>query len=805
MDKLTLSERDICTKFITPAIQQAGWQQHQFREEVQLTDGRVMVRGKLAARIKNPEVKGGPKRADYVLYAKPNLPIAVVEAKQAKFSVGHGMQQALAYAELLDAPFAISSNGNGFLLHDRTGLTQPVERELALDQFPSQDELWAVHQQWKGLTDPSAVKLIEQPFHSDGSGREPRYYQRVAINRAIEVIAKGQQRALLVMATGTGKTYTAFQIIWRLWKAKAKKRILFLADRNILVDQTMQQDFAPFGENMHKIGDREVKKNYEIYLALYQAVTGKEEWKQIYRQFPADFFDLIVVDECHRGSAADDSAWREVLDYFTAATHLGLTATPKETKDVSNTHYFGEPIYTYSLKQGIEDGFLAPYKVIRIVTDADALGYTPEKGKIDKNGQAVEQRQYNTKDFDRNLVLEKRTKLVAGRIWEYLKNTDPKAKTIVFCDDQDHAERMRQELVKLIPAAASNRRYVVRITGDDNEGKAQLSYFIDNDEPYPVIATTSKLLTTGVDAKTCKLIAIDQTINSMTEFKQIIGRGTRLREDYHKLYFTIMDFKGATRLFADPDFDGDPVVIYEPKPVQPVVPPDDQPPTITEPTPPTYVPGEEEPGNGGGTGGEGRVKYVLDDIDVQVAVERSQYLDADGKLITEDYRVLLKEDIKKSLQAQFGSLTDFLRRWSEAERKQAILEELKDLGIPLEVLQQAVSNGEQLDAFDLVAHVAFNQKPLTRRERANQVKKRDVFSKYGDQARAVLEALLDKFADHGIQDIEDSKVLELPPFDQIGTKTQIRRGIFGSAENFALAVHELENALYQEATQQKSA
>ncbi|MCD2450285.1 DEAD/DEAH box helicase family protein [Methylicorpusculum oleiharenae] len=804
MDKLTLSERDICTKFITPAIQQAGWQQHQFREEVQLTDGRVMVRGKLAARIKNPEVKGGPKRADYVLYAKPNLPIAVVEAKQAKFSVGHGMQQALAYAELLDAPFAISSNGNGFLLHDRTGLTQPVEREFALDQFPNQHELWSVYQQWKGLANPAAVKLLEQPFHSDGSGREPRYYQRVAINRVIEAIAKGQQRALLVMATGTGKTYTAFQIIWRLWKAKAKKRILFLADRNILVDQTMQQDFAPFGENMHKIGNREVKKNYEIYLALYQAVTGKEEWKQIYRQFPADFFDLIVVDECHRGSAADDSAWREVLDYFTAATHLGLTATPKETKDVSNTHYFGEPIYTYSLKQGIEDGFLAPYKVIRIVTDADALGYTPEKGKIDKNGQVVEQRQYNTKDFDRNLVLEKRTKLVAGRIWEYLKNTDPKAKTIVFCDDQDHAERMRQELVKLIPAAASNRRYVVRITGDDNEGKAQLSYFIDNDEPFPVIATTSKLLSTGVDAKTCKLIAIDQTINSMTEFKQIIGRGTRLREDYHKLYFTIMDFKGATRLFADPDFDGDPVVIYEPKPDEPVVPPD-PPSTLTEPTPPTYVPGEEEPGVGGGTGGEGRIKYVLGDIEVQVAVERSQYLDADGKLITEDYRVLLKEDIKKSLQAQFGSLTNFLRRWSEAERKQAILEELKDLGIPLEVLQQAVSNGEELDAFDLVAHVAFNQKPLTRRERANQVKKRDVFSKYGDQARAVLNALLDKFADHGIQDIEDSKVLELPPFDQIGTKTQIRRGIFGSAENFALAVHELENALYQEATQQKSA
>ncbi len=802
MDKYQLSERDICTKFITPAIQQAGWQQHQFREEVNLTDGRVMVRGKLAARVKNPDAKGGPKRADFVLYARPNVPIAVVEAKQAKFSVGHGMQQALAYAEMLDAPFAISSNGDGFLIHDRTGITQPVEREHQISEFPSLDDLWPLYQQWKGLAAPEAVKLIEQPFYTDGSGREARYYQRVAINRAVEAIAKGQQRVLLVMATGTGKTYTAFQIIWRMWKAKAKKRILFLADRNILVDQTMQQDFAPFGEVMHKVTNREVKKNYEIYLALYQAVTGKEEWKQIYKQFPADFFDLIVVDECHRGSAADDSAWRDVLEYFRSATHLGLTATPKETKEVSNATYFGEPIYTYSLKQGIEDGFLAPYKVIRIATDVDAVGYTPEKGKVDKLGQTVEQRQYNTKDFDRNLVLEKRTKLVAGKVWEYLKAIDPMAKTIVFCDDQDHAERMRQELVKLIPAAASNRRYVMRITGDDNEGKAQLSYFIDNDEPYPVIATTSKLLTTGVDAKTCKLIVLDQNINSMTEFKQIIGRGTRLREDYQKLYFTIMDFKGATRLFADPDFDGEPVVIYEPKPDEPVVPEEiTDVPGIGEPAPPPYVPGSTDGDDaqpGGNTGGGGRTKYVIDDVNVRVAVERSQYLDADGKLITEDYRVLLKDDIKKALRAEFGTMTDFLRRWNGAERKQAVLQELAKHGVPLDILQQAVANGSELDVFDLVAHVAFDQKPLTRRERANNVKKRDVFGKYGEQARAVLEALLDKFANHGVQNIEDDKVLELPPFDQFGSKTQIRRGIFGSVEQYTQAVHELEQALYEQ-------
>ncbi len=802
MDKRDLSERDICTKFITPAIERSGWKQSQFREEVRLTDGRVMVRGKLASRVKNPAVKGGPKRADYVIYARPNVPIAVVEVKKNRYSVGHGMQQALLYAEMLDAPFALSSNGDGFLFHDRTGLTQPVERELGLDEFPKYSELWPLHRKWKGLDQESSVALVEQPYHSDGSGKEPRYYQRVAINRAIESIARGQERLLLVMATGTGKTYTAFQIIWRLWKAKNKKRILFLADRNILVDQTMLQDFSPFGEVMHKITNREVKKNYEIYLSLYQAVTGGEEWKQIYRQFPLDFFDLVVIDECHRGSASEDSAWREVLDYFDSATHLGLTATPRETKDTSNITYFGEPIYTYSLRQGIEDGFLAPYKVIRVVTDVDAIGYTPERGKTDRHGSLIEHRQYNTRDFDRNMILTKRTEFVASKVWEYLDNTDPMSKTIVFCDDQDHAERMRHALVKQIPAAAGNRRYVMRITGDDKEGKAQLSYFLDNDEAYPVIATTSKLLATGVDAKTCKLIVLDQNINSMTEFKQIIGRGTRIREDYHKLYFTVMDFKNATRLFADPDFDGEPVVIYEPKPDDPVVPPEDdqdQPDGEEEsPTHPDNMVEFAEPGgNDGGEVSDGPSRYVVDDVAVRQGFWREQYLDADGRLITEDYRVFLKHEIKKTLQGQFGTLKNFLNRWSVAERKQAIIDELKEKGVDLDVLRQAVPNAEELDIFDLVAHIAFDQKPLTRKERVNNVKKHNYFGKYGDQARQVLEALLEKYATNGIADIEDPKILELPPFDRLGSKSQIRREIFGGPENYSKALTELEQALYE--------
>jgi type I restriction enzyme, R subunit len=805
MNKKDLSERDICTKFITPAIQHAGWPQTSFREEVNLTKGRVVVRGQIATRIESPAAVGGPKRADYILYGLPSLPLVVVEAKRAIYPVGQGMPQALEYAEMLDAPFAISSNGEGFLLHDRTGLTQPTERELPLDQFPTHAELWAIYQQSKNLTEPAALALLAQPYHADSSDREPYYYQRVAINRTLAAIALCQQRILLVMATGTGKTYTAFQIIWRLWKAKAKKRILFLADRNILVDQTIQQDFAPFGEVMHKITNRTVKKNYEIYLCLYQAVTGVEEWKQIYRQFPADFFDLVVIDECHRGSADEDSAWRDILDYFTSATHLGLTATPTETKQVSNELYFGKPLYTYSLKQGIADGFLAPYKVIRVVADVDTLGYTPEKDKTDALGQVVEQRQYNTKDFDRSLILTRRTAFVARRVWEYLQATDPLAKTIVFCDDQAHAERMRQELVKLIPAAAANRRYVMRITGDDAEGKAQLSYFIDNDEPFPVIATTSRLLATGVDAKTCKLIVLDQTIESMTQFKQIIGRGTRIREDYGKLFFTIMDFKGATRLFQDPDFDGEPVMIYEPRPDEPILPPEDTAASAGgDPSADSFHEDQDAYGAGSappsGTdpaaANIGRTRYIIDDVEVAPAIERTRFLDEHGQLITEDYRVFLKDEIKRALRHRFATLDAFLRHWAAAERKQAVIDELARHGIPLPVLVQAVPDGPALDAFDLVAHIAFDQKPLTRRERATRVKKRDPFAKYGDQARAVLEALLEKYADHGVTDLEDASILELPPFTALGTKTQIRRTIFGGNENYSRAITELEAALY---------
>ncbi|MDP3268882.1 MAG: DEAD/DEAH box helicase family protein [Legionella sp.] len=786
-NKKSLSERDICSKYITPAIIEAGWDLlSQIREEVSFTKGRIIVRGKM-------HIRGEQKRADYILYYKSNIPLAVIEAKDNNYSVGAGMQQALNYAETLNVPFVFSSNGDAFLLHDRTGLAEKTEQELTLDSFPSPAQLWQRYCEWKGLETPEARHIIEMSYYDDGTGRTPRYYQANAINNTVEVVAKGQSRILLVMATGTGKTYTAFQIIWRLWKSGIKKRILFLADRNILVDQTKNNDFKPFGAAMTKISKRQVDKSYEIYLSLYQAVTGNEEEMNIYKQFSRDFFDLIVIDECHRGSAAEDSAWREILDYFSSATHIGLTATPKETKDVSSIYYFGDPIYSYTLKQGIEDGFLAPYKVVRIDIDKDVQGWRPSKGQTDKHGLVIEDRVYNQSDMDRTLILEKRTELVAKKITEFLVATDPFSKTIVFCDDINHAERMRQALVNMNPQRVNeSRKYVMRITGDENEGKAELDNFINPEERYPVIAVTSKLMTTGVDAQTCKLVVLDQHIKSMTEFKQIIGRGTRINEDYDKYWFTIMDFKKATELFADPAFDGEPVMVYEPKNDESPVPPDED--MLDDNGNPIQLDYSNTILNDGFIDEEstGRVKYVIgEDVEVYVISERVQYYGPDGKLITES----LKDFTRKTVRKDYQSLDNFLRRWTKAERKATILRELEEHGVLLDALAEQV--GKDFDAFDLICHVAFDQPPLTRRERAEQVKKRNYFTKYGEQARKVLEALLDKYADTGIENIEDIKILTLDPFRSMGTASELVSA-FGSKKAYLKALHELEINLYSE-------
>ncbi len=795
IDKKTLSERDICTKFINPALEAAGWDlMHQIREQHYFTNGRVMVRGKTVKR-------GDRKFADYLLLHKPGVPIGIIEAKDNHHSIGSGMQQGLGYAAILDVPFVFSTNGDGFLMHDRLATDGPVEREFGLDAFPSPQELWQRYCEAKQLS-PAALPIVNQDYYSDGSGRLPRYYQTIAINRVIEAIASGQKRVLLVMATGTGKTFTAFQIIWRLLKSGAAKRILFLADRNILVDQTKTNDFKPFGNAMTKITNRKVDPAYEIYLSLYQAVTGTEEASNVYKEFSPDFFDLIVVDECHRGSAAEDSAWREILSYFSSATHIGMTATPKETKEVSNITYFGEPVYTYSLKQGIEDGFLAPYKVIRIDIDKDLAGWRPSDGMKDKHGEVIEDRVYNQKDFDRTLVLEKRTELVAKKVTDYLKATNRFDKTIVFCEDIDHAERMRQALVNQnADLIAQNHKYVMRITGDNAEGKKELDQFIHPEEKYPVIVTTSELMTTGVDAQTCKLIVLDKTIQSMTKFKQIIGRGTRINEDFGKLYFTIMDFKKATELFADKKFDGDPVVIYEPKPGEPIVPPDDLGDdgesggtSIEGDGFPDEIPGGESGGGGpfvppGPTSGPGRKKYVVGNVPVQIVSERVQYYSNDGKLITES----LKDYTRKTILGQYQSLDKFLKHWTSAEQKQAVLTELESHGVFFEELAEQV--GKDLDPFDLVCHVAFDQPPLTRRERAANVKKRNYFVKYGDSARAVLEALLDKYAEEGIGTIETLSVLNVQPLTTFGTPVEIVK-LFGGKNQYEQALRDLESALY---------
>jgi type I restriction enzyme R subunit len=787
MDKKQLTETDIRTKFITPALvgtTSAKWNvMTQLREEVFFTKGRVVVRGKTVRR-------GEAKKADYILYFKPGVPIAVIEAKDNNHSVGAGMQQALEYAEILDVPFAYSCNGDAFLEHDRTGSGSAVEREIAIDQFPTPEELWSRYTRAKGYTATQA-SVAAQDYYDDGSGKAPRYYQLTAINRTIDAIARGENRLLLVMATGTGKTYTAFQIIWRLWKSGAKKRILFLVDRNILADQTKTNDFKPFGQAMTKITNRTVDKAFEIYLALYQAVSGTDDEQNIYKQFSPDFFDLVIVDECHRGSAADDANWRKVLEYFSSATQIGLTATPKETEDVSNIEYFGDPIYTYSLKQGIDDGFLAPYKVVRIGIDKDLDGWRPEKGKADKHGQLIEDREYNETDFDRNLILEKRTELVAAKVTQFLKASDRFAKTIVFCENIDHAERMRQALVNAnADLAAANNRYVMRITGDNDEGKAQLDNFIDPESTFPVIATTSQLMSTGVDAQTCRLIVLDKRIASMTEFKQIIGRGTRINEDYGKLYFTIMDFKRATALFADPKFDGDPVQVYEPKADESPMPPDEQP--ATENTLVSYPDGVEPGASALLEARQPTPKYIVDDVEVTVATERVQYLDADGKLITES----LKDYTRKAVRKAYVSLDAFLNAWNEADRKQAIVDELATHGVFIDELADQVNR--DLDAFDLICHVAFDQKPLTRRERADKVRKRNVFGKYGDKTRAVLEALLDKYADAGLKSVESLDILKVDPLSTFGTPIEIVK-LFGGKPKYLAAIQELEEQLYSEA------
>ena len=799
MDKRTLSERDICTKFITPAIEKAGWDKHtQLLEEVSFTDGKIFVRGRLTAR-------GKAKRADYILYYKPNIPIAIVEAKDNNHSVRSGIQQALDYARILDIPCVFSSNGDGFLFHDRSSDDQNIEQELSLDEFPTPQRLWEIYKKYKGITTTEEETIVAQEYFFDGTGRRPRYYQQIAVNRTVEAIAKGQNRLLLVMATGTGKTYTAFQIIHRLWKSGTKKRILFLADRNALIDQTKRGDFKHFKDKMTVVKQRMVDKSYEIYLALYQGLSGGEEDKNVYKQFSPDFFDLIVIDECHRGSAKEDSAWRDILSYFNKATHIGLTATPKETKETSNTEYFGDPVYTYSLKQGIDDGFLAPYRVIRVALNVDAEGWRPTKGQVDKHGNAIEDRVYNKKDYDRNLVIDERTDLVAKKVTEFLKGYDRYAKTIIFCVDIDHAERMRSALSRYnADLVKENYKYIMQITGDNDEGKRELDNFINPEERFPVIATTSELMTTGVDAQTCKVIVLDANINSMTKFKQIIGRGTRINEEFDKLYFTILDFRNATDLFADKDFDGDPIR------VKPITQDDPIDIVITEEEDDTIKAIDTETGeeiefkkatirypdgtqpNGSWVAKEPRQKVYVNGVDVSILVSREMYFDHTGKPITTS----LKDYTKEIIKGQFASLDDFLKSWNNAERKEAIISELQQQGVMVEALYQAVDR--QVDLFDLICHVAYDMPPLTRKERANNVKKRNYFTKYGEQARKVLEALLDKYADEGITNIESIEVLRVNPFDEFGSPLEIINQ-FGSKEKYLDAVKELEFELYKTA------
>ena len=796
--KKDLSERDICTKYIIPALQKAGWNiEKQIREEVYFTDGKIYIKG-------NKTKRGTRKRADYILYFKPNIPVAIIEAKRNEKSIGFGIQQALDYAGILDIPVAFSSNGDGFLEHDKTAFLGKIERQLELTNFPSPQALWERYKKYKGIHEKEQEKIISQDYFYDRLGYKLRYYQQTAINRTVESIAKGEKRILLVMATGTGKTYTAFHIIYRLWKNGIKKRILFLADRNALIDQTKRGDFKPFKDHMTVIRKKKIDKAYEIYLALYQGLTNYNEDKDAYREFSPDFFDLIIVDECHRGSAAADSAWREILEYFHSATQIGMTATPKETKQVSNIEYFGEPVYIYSLKQGIEDGFLAPYKVIRVGINVDLEGWRPEFGKTDEKGVLVKDRIYNTKDFDRKLVIDERTALVAKRVSEFLKKTNRFDKTIIFCVDIEHSERMRHAISnENIDLVKKNYKYVMRITGDELEGKRELDNFINPEETYPVIATTSKLMTTGIDSQTCKLIVLESNIKSMTEFKQIIGRGTRIKEEYGKTFFTIMDFRNVTNLFADPAFDGVPVMIREIDGTQ----------EITEKQIETNQNREvidEETGEKVDFNNKEFIDYtepkIIDagkiseqeiprkvyvaGVDVSILNERIQYLDNNGKLITES----LREYTKRNLLKKYRTLDNFLSKWNNSEKKRVIIEELEKNGIILDNLKEEIE--KDMDIFDLICYVAWDKPALSRKERAENVRKRNYFTKYENKAKKVLNALLEKYADEGIKNIEDLSILKIEPFTNFGTPWEIIR-TFGGKNKYLKTIKEMERYIYE--------
>lgn len=790
MNKKDLSESDIKAKFITPAIVKSGWDElTQLGREIYFTDGRIHVKGKLTAR-------GKRKFADYILFYKPNVPIAIIEAKDNKHTVKSGIQQALGYSNTLDIPCVFSSNGDGFYFHDKTATDGDIEREISMDEFPTPEELWEKYKKYKGINTPEQEAISTENYFQDSSGRSPRYYQQIAVNRTIEAVAKGQSRIILVMATGTGKTYTAFQIIYRLWKSGAKKRILFLADRTSLIDQTARGDFKHFKDAMTVIRKKQIDTAYNVYLALYQGLSDSKS-EDAYKQFSPNFFDLIIIDECHRGSAREDSAWREILEYFNTATHIGLTATPKETEEVSNMEYFGDPIYTYSLRQGIDDGFLAPYKVVKVTLDIDAEGWRPPQGFLDKSGNPVEDRIYNRKDFDKNIVVEGRRKVVAAKITEFLKGYDRFAKTIVFCIDIEHAEGMRTALANAnADLFAQNNKYVMQITGDNEEGKRELDSFINPSEPYPVIATTSKLMTTGIDAQTCKLIVLDSNIQSPTEFKQIIGRGTRINEEYGKTYFTIMDFRDATHLFADPNFDGDPVMIKivnegddltgteDEVSDEPIIDIDGE--IIDFPEEPDYTQIE----GGGHIAEEPHNKIIVDGVEVKIINERVQYLGTDGKIITESLKDYTKSNVKK----QYKNLETFLISWNNAEKKKAIIEELEEQGVFFEALKDEV--GKDFDPFDLICHVAYDAKPLTRKERADNVKKRNYFTKYGDKAQLVIQSLLNKYEDDGLLTIENTEVLKLDPLNKLGTPVEIIES-FGGKPEYDKALKELEQQLYK--------